>query len=121
MGLCFVGRRRFDRFITDYVPDDPSSTTTATDAAAGPSASVTEEGGQFVCVESGRRLGKHRGLHLYTIGQGAKISGAQVLRFIISVRAATPQRRDLHVVSLVTYCVARRSNGTLFAKKQPTS
>ena len=46
-GICFIGERRFNDFLARYLPDLPGC----------------------IVDDSGRRLGKHRGLHYYTIGQ----------------------------------------------------
>ena len=46
-GICFIGERRFADFLERYIHDDP-----------GP-----------IVDENHRRLGAHRGLHQYTIGQ----------------------------------------------------
>ena len=40
MGLCFVGKRHFGSFISQYLPDSP---------------------GEVVNLEDGRTVGKHRG------------------------------------------------------------
>ncbi|KAJ3106055.1 hypothetical protein HDU97_007058 [Phlyctochytrium planicorne] len=53
MGICFVGKRDFGDFVGDY---------------------IESEGGPIVSID-GKRMGEHRGLARYTIGQGAKISG----------------------------------------------
>ncbi|RME71860.1 MAG: tRNA 2-thiouridine(34) synthase MnmA, partial [Verrucomicrobia bacterium] len=47
-GICFVGNVRMRDFIRHYIPDNP---------------------GDIVRVSTGEVLGRHRGLHLYTIGQ----------------------------------------------------
>ena len=54
-GICFIGERRFDDFLAQYIHDKP-----------GP-----------ICDAQGRVLGQHRGLHQYTIGQrqGIKLGG----------------------------------------------
>ena len=54
-GICFIGERRFADFLAKYVQDQP-----------GP-----------ICDLQGRRLGTHRGLHYYTLGQrqGLNIGG----------------------------------------------
>ncbi len=57
MGLCFVGKRDFKSFISQYVPPGKP--------------------GRFVTVE-GQDMGPHDGAHLYTVGQGARIGGAKV-------------------------------------------
>jgi len=54
-GICFVGKRKFRDFIRGYLPDQ----------ARGP----------LVCVESGRVLGRHEGLLMYTHGQRARVGG----------------------------------------------
>ncbi len=62
MGLCFVGKRRFSSFLSEYL--HPSL-------------------GDVRCVDSGRVLGQHRGLELYTIGQGARIGGSKDKLFVV--------------------------------------
>ncbi|HLP09592.1 MAG TPA: tRNA 2-thiouridine(34) synthase MnmA [Opitutaceae bacterium] len=47
-GICFIGQVRMQDFLRAYVPDAPGPIVRATD---------------------GRVLGKHRGLHLFTLGQ----------------------------------------------------
>ncbi len=46
-GICFIGNIRMRDFLTHYLPDSPGE----------------------IVDPSGRVLGRHRGLHLYTIGQ----------------------------------------------------
>lgn len=53
-GICFVGRRDFRDFISEYVEMKP---------------------GPFVCVDGNRQLGTHTGIAAYTHGQRAGISG----------------------------------------------
>ena len=54
-GICFIGERRFDDFLADYIQDKPGS----------------------ISDPQGRLLGQHRGLHQYTLGQrqGIKLGG----------------------------------------------
>ena len=54
-GICFIGERRFDTFIKNYLSDTPG----------------------MVVDTSGRKLGTHQGLHYFTIGQrkGINIGG----------------------------------------------
>ena len=54
-GICFIGERRFDTFIKNYLSDTPGK----------------------VVDTAGRILGDHQGLHFYTIGQrkGINIGG----------------------------------------------
>ncbi|XP_023365190.1 mitochondrial tRNA-specific 2-thiouridylase 1 isoform X4 [Otolemur garnettii] len=54
MGICFVGKRKFERFILQYLPPRP---------------------GKFISIEDNTVLGTHKGWFLYTLGQKAKISG----------------------------------------------
>ena len=60
-GICFIGRRNFSSFLTQYIEPSP---------------------GAFVSVESGAEVGAHRGLELYTNGQKARISGASAPWFV---------------------------------------
>lgn len=48
MGLCFIGKRKFSRFISQYIPDNV---------------------GVIKSIETDEIIGKHDGLHRYTIGQ----------------------------------------------------
>ncbi len=48
MGICFIGKRSFQDFISEYVEDSP---------------------GDIVDVDDGRVIGQHRGLHHWTVGQ----------------------------------------------------
>jgi tRNA-uridine 2-sulfurtransferase len=47
-GICFIGQIRMQDFLRHYVTDSP---------------------GEIVRAIDGKKLGEHRGLHLYTIGQ----------------------------------------------------
>jgi len=47
-GICFIGQVRMQDFLRHYVPDAP---------------------GPIVRADDGRVLGRHRGLHLFTLGQ----------------------------------------------------
>lgn len=64
MGICFVGKRNFGNFIHQYLPEPPRP-------------------GHFVDVNTGEAVGQHEGSLLYTIGQGAKISGASERYFVV--------------------------------------
>ncbi|CAF0838247.1 unnamed protein product [Adineta ricciae] len=48
MGLCFIGKRKFSRFISQYIPDKV---------------------GTIKSIETNEIIGEHDGLHRYTIGQ----------------------------------------------------
>ena len=66
-GICFVGKRRFEDFIAQYVPLQP---------------------GPFVNVEDGRTVGTHRGLAAYTNGQRARIGGSAAPWFVVGKAVA---------------------------------
>jgi len=61
MGLCFVGKRDMRDFLGGYLTLTP---------------------GRFVDLDTGRAVGSHRGKELFTVGQGAKISGASDRYFV---------------------------------------
>nr|XP_033330143.1 mitochondrial tRNA-specific 2-thiouridylase 1 isoform X1 [Megalopta genalis]XP_033330144.1 mitochondrial tRNA-specific 2-thiouridylase 1 isoform X1 [Megalopta genalis]XP_033330145.1 mitochondrial tRNA-specific 2-thiouridylase 1 isoform X1 [Megalopta genalis]XP_033330147.1 mitochondrial tRNA-specific 2-thiouridylase 1 isoform X1 [Megalopta genalis] len=68
MGICFVGKRNFQDFISEYIPDKP---------------------GDFIDVETGRVIGKHMGLHHWTIGQRTKIQCGSEAVFVHKKNVAT--------------------------------
>jgi tRNA U34 2-thiouridine synthase MnmA/TrmU len=63
MGICFIGKRNFGRFVSQYLAEAPQP-------------------GPFVDVDTGEIVGRHQGSVHYTIGQGAKISGASTKYFV---------------------------------------
>ena len=56
-GICFIGERPFREFLNRYLPDNPGE----------------------ICTPEGKRVGHHRGLTFYTIGQrqGLGIGGSR--------------------------------------------
>ncbi|XP_008592117.1 PREDICTED: mitochondrial tRNA-specific 2-thiouridylase 1 isoform X3 [Galeopterus variegatus] len=62
MGICFVGKRNFERFILQYLQPRP---------------------GKFISVEDSTVLGTHKGWFLYTLGQRAKISGLREPWYVV--------------------------------------
>ena len=54
-GICFIGRRKFGEFVSEYIEPTP---------------------GRFVCVEDGAHVADHAGVELFTVGQRARIPGA---------------------------------------------
>lgn len=68
MGICFIGRRNFSDFLSEYLPEEAVP-------------------GSFVDVDSGAVVGKHKGSAFYTVGQGAKISGASCKWFTVGKNA----------------------------------
>jgi tRNA U34 2-thiouridine synthase MnmA/TrmU len=63
MGICFIGKRNFGQFVTQYLPETPRP-------------------GNFVDVDTGEIVGRHEGAVRYTLGEGAKISGAKLRYFV---------------------------------------
>ncbi|XP_074097316.1 mitochondrial tRNA-specific 2-thiouridylase 1 [Cotesia typhae] len=61
MGICFIGSRTFQNFISEYLEDKP---------------------GDFVDMETGRVVGKHRGIHHWTLGQRCRITGQAKAYFV---------------------------------------
>ncbi|XP_076241076.1 mitochondrial tRNA-specific 2-thiouridylase 1 isoform X2 [Calliopsis andreniformis] len=61
MGICFVGKRDFQDFISEYIADKP---------------------GDFIDIENGKVVGKHRGFHHWTVGQRTKISSGSEAYFV---------------------------------------
>ncbi|MCL4138518.1 UNVERIFIED_CONTAM: hypothetical protein GTU68_048762 [Idotea baltica] len=74
-GICFIGKRDFSSFISQYLKDCP---------------------GEFVDVESGQVVGEHRGFHHWTVGQRAKIPGFAWRYYIASKET---QSNRIYVVS----------------------
>lgn len=65
MGLCFVGKRKFDEFIGEFT-ERPGS-----------------KPGAIISLETGQTVGVHKGALFYTVGQSAKISGAPERFFVV--------------------------------------
>ncbi|KAK7867819.1 hypothetical protein R5R35_008263 [Gryllus longicercus] len=55
-GICFIGTRNFQNFISEY---------------------VEERKGNFIDVESGCVIGEHNGVHNWTLGQRCRIAGVK--------------------------------------------
>ncbi|XP_055308376.1 mitochondrial tRNA-specific 2-thiouridylase 1-like [Sitodiplosis mosellana] len=71
-GICFIGKRKFSDFISDYVDPQP---------------------GDFVNIETGEIVAKHRGIHNYTVGQKILLGGQKETLF--SVRKMCDNRTIL--------------------------
>ncbi|XP_034952222.1 mitochondrial tRNA-specific 2-thiouridylase 1 isoform X2 [Chelonus insularis] len=61
MGICFIGSRKFQKFIPEYIEDKP---------------------GNFIDYDTGKIVGKHQGFHYWTLGQRSRISGVAKPYFI---------------------------------------
>nr|XP_012612459.1 mitochondrial tRNA-specific 2-thiouridylase 1 isoform X6 [Microcebus murinus] len=62
MGICFVGKRKFENFILQYLQPRP---------------------GNFISIEDNKVLGTHKGWFLYTLGQKAKIGGLREPWYVV--------------------------------------
>ncbi|XP_041378075.1 mitochondrial tRNA-specific 2-thiouridylase 1-like [Gigantopelta aegis] len=70
MGICFIGSRNFSKFIEEYI--EPTE-------------------GDFVHVETGKVVGKHKGTHYWTLGQRALIGGLSKAFFVVEVHPDTQE------------------------------
>lgn len=63
-GICFIGERNFSKFLENYLPNQP---------------------GFIVNIETNKKLGRHKGLMYYTIGQrrGLNIGGSKERLFVV--------------------------------------
>lgn len=68
MGICFVGKREFQDFISEYISDKP---------------------GDYIDLDSGLIIGRHNGIHKLTIGQRCKISGCRNPYYVFSKNQET--------------------------------
>uniref|UniRef100_A0A3Q1J7R5 Mitochondrial tRNA-specific 2-thiouridylase 1 n=1 Tax=Anabas testudineus TaxID=64144 RepID=A0A3Q1J7R5_ANATE len=62
MGICFIGERNFDKFILEYLEPKP---------------------GNYVSIEDGTIMGKHKGWFTLTLGQRARIGGQRDAWFVV--------------------------------------
>jgi len=83
MGLCFVGKRDMRSFLGAYLALTP---------------------GRFIDYDTGAAVGSHEGKELFTVGQGARISGVTDRYFVTfaedgaAAPQAGPQPGDVFVV-----------------------
>lgn len=79
MGICFIGRRKFNNFVSQYLPQSGNNC----DDTNGSSATTTMN---FIDVDTGIIVGssaqQHSISNYYTIGQGAKVSGATTKYYV---------------------------------------
>ncbi|KAK7066246.1 hypothetical protein SK128_024996 [Halocaridina rubra] len=75
VGICFIGNRNFQDFISEYIEDKP---------------------GKFIDLDTGEAVGDHKGIHQWTVGQRCHIAGMKKAYFI-----AEKQRdsNNIHVVA----------------------
>lgn len=62
MGICFIGKRDFGEFLDEY---------------------VSSKHGDFVNIDTGAIVGKHKGITHYTIGQKSLLDGQRTRTFIV--------------------------------------
>ncbi|XP_058788872.1 mitochondrial tRNA-specific 2-thiouridylase 1 isoform X2 [Phymastichus coffea] len=84
-GICFIGRRNFKEFIREYVEDKP---------------------GNFIDFETGTCIGRHKGIHQWTLGQGCRIGGTLMPYYIY--------QKDLENNNI--YVVAGNNHPALFSE-----
>ncbi|KHJ90946.1 putative tRNA (5-methylaminomethyl-2-thiouridylate)-methyltransferase [Oesophagostomum dentatum] len=66
MGICFVGKRKdFDRFIDQYIEPNPGE----------------------ILTMGGKHLGKHEGVHHFTLGKRVHIQGCHLGYFVAKIDA----------------------------------
>ncbi|CAH1783546.1 unnamed protein product [Owenia fusiformis] len=75
VGICFIEQKKFHSFIEQYI--EPKN-------------------GQFICVETGKVIGEHKGTHYWTVGQCAKIGGYNVKYFIVHI---DPESQNITVAA----------------------
>ncbi|XP_053572582.1 mitochondrial tRNA-specific 2-thiouridylase 1 isoform X2 [Bombina bombina] len=68
MGICFIGERNFENFILEYLEPKP---------------------GNFVSMEDGKIMGRHKGWFLFTLGQRARIGGLRDAWFVVDKDVTT--------------------------------
>lgn len=63
MGICFIGKRKFEDFIGEYIKQVP---------------------GELRLADGGEVIGEHRGICTLTIGQGARVGGRPEKLFVVA-------------------------------------
>ncbi|MGL4343465.1 MAG: tRNA 2-thiouridine(34) synthase MnmA [Metamycoplasmataceae bacterium] len=64
-GICFIGERKFDKFLENYIPSQP---------------------GKIIDITTNKEIGNHNGVMYYTIGQrkGLNLGGLKEPYFLVS-------------------------------------
>jgi tRNA-specific 2-thiouridylase len=96
MGLCFVGKRDMENFLGGYLSLTP---------------------GSFIDYDTGLVVGKHNGKELFTVGQGARIAGAEDRYFIIF---CAPNTTSTSSNSTINRSESEREPGDVFVVKGAT-
>lgn len=79
MGICFIGSRKFQEFIDEYIPRKP---------------------GKFVDIDTGEIVGEHMGIHQWTLGQRCNIGGKSKAYFTAKKDVAT---NKIYVVRIICF------------------
>ena len=85
MGICFIGRRNFNNFVSQYLPP-PTGTSSFGNCDDTIGSSTTNI--NFIDIDTGLIVGSstndnnNRGNYYYTIGQGAKVSGVTTKYYV---------------------------------------
>ncbi|XP_067002553.2 mitochondrial tRNA-specific 2-thiouridylase 1 [Anabrus simplex] len=75
MGICFIGSRHFQAFISEYIGAQP---------------------GVFIDLDDGRVVGEHDGIHHWTVGQRCRIGGVVKPYFVAKKE---PTTHNIYVAS----------------------
>ncbi|KAJ1568308.1 hypothetical protein HK096_006938, partial [Nowakowskiella sp. JEL0078] len=86
VGICFIGKRDFGSFLSDYVAQTP---------------------GEFISIVDGAKIGTHKGIGMYTLGQRARISGGSRKWFVA----------EKDVKKNIVYVAPTGDHPSLFRKK----
>lgn len=62
MGICFVGKRNFKEFMSEYISPKP---------------------GELVDFDTGKVIGSHDGIHMFTLGQKILMGGSRQKLYIL--------------------------------------
>ena len=85
MGICFIGRRNFNNFVSQYLPQATTSGNNCDDTNGGSITTTTTM--NFIDIDTGIIVGsgaqqQHSISNYYTIGQGAKVSGVTTKYYV---------------------------------------
>ncbi|XP_042227628.1 mitochondrial tRNA-specific 2-thiouridylase 1-like isoform X2 [Homarus americanus] len=74
-GICFIGSRNFQEFISEYIEENP---------------------GSFIDIDTREEVGTHQGIHQWTIGQRCNLSPFPQPYFVAEKH---PEANNIYVVS----------------------
>ncbi|KAH8306879.1 hypothetical protein KR018_010420 [Drosophila ironensis] len=74
-GICFVGKRNFKDFIREVIQSPlPTPRLNTANSIAFCEQYIASRSGQFVDIDSGAVVGRHEGIHQWTVGQRCRLS-----------------------------------------------